>query len=73
MFAIGDPNESGHNEHMSTANQQYKRSKPRQRTSPAKRVVLSPEAKEAYETLAQDREERGRNYDRHLPSDKKGK
>jgi hypothetical protein len=52
--------------------QQYKRAKPRQKTAPAKRVVLSPEAKEAYETLAQNRDERGRNYERHLPSDKKG-
>jgi hypothetical protein len=58
---------------MSTPNQQYKRAKPRQRTAPAKRVALTPEAKAAYETLAQDRDERERNYDRHLPSDKKGR
>ena len=58
---------------MSTANERFKRAKPRQKTSPAKRVVLSPEAKAAYETLAQEREERGRNYDRHLPSDKKAR
>jgi hypothetical protein len=58
---------------MTTANQKYKRAKSRQQTSPAKRVVLSPEAKAAYETLARQREERGRNYDRHLPSEKKAR
>ena len=58
---------------MSTANQKYKRAKSRQKTPPANRVVLSPEAKAAYETLAQEREERGRSYDRHLPSDKKAR
>ena len=56
---------------MTTANEKYKRAKPRRKTAPAKRVVLSPEAKAAYETLAGEREERGRTYDRHLPSDKK--
>ena len=58
---------------MSTESEKYKRAKPRQKTAPAKRVVLSPEAKEAYETLARERDERGRNYDRHLPPDKKGR
>ena len=56
---------------MSTENGKYKRAKPRQKTAPAKRVVLSLEAKAAYETLARERDERGRTYDRHLPSDKK--
>jgi hypothetical protein len=56
---------------MTTPNEKYKRAKSRQKTSPAKRVVLSPEAKAGYETLAREREERGRIYDRHLPSDKK--
>ncbi len=58
---------------MSTETEKYKRAKSRQRTAPAKRVVLSPEAKAAYETLAQERDARGRTYDRHLPSDKKGR
>lgn len=56
---------------MSTADNKFKRAKPRQKTAPAKRVVLSPEAKAAYETLARERDERGRAYDQHLPSDKK--
>jgi hypothetical protein len=58
---------------MNTGNEKYKRAKARQRAAPAKRVVLSPEAKAAYEALAQQREERGRSYDQHLPSDKKGR
>jgi hypothetical protein len=58
---------------MNTANEKYKRAKSRQRAAPAKRIVLSPEAKAAYEALAQEREERGRNYGRHLPLDKKGR
>ena len=58
---------------MSTANEKYKRAKPRQKTAPAKRIVLSAEEKEAYEAAAQERDERGRNYDRHLPSDKRGR
>ena len=49
----------------------FKRAKPRQRTAPAKRIVLSPEDKKAYEELAQSREERDRNYTRHLPADNK--
>jgi hypothetical protein len=56
---------------MNTANEKFKRAKSRQKTAPAKRVVLSPEAREAYEALAQERDERGRTYGRHLPSDKK--
>jgi hypothetical protein len=55
---------------MTTAKEQYKRAKPRPRTAPAKRVILSAEAKQAYEALAREREERGRNYDRHLPSER---
>ena len=58
---------------MSTENKKYKRAEPRQETAPARRVVLSPEAKAAYEALARERDERGRTYDRHLPSDKKGR
>jgi hypothetical protein len=56
---------------MSGTTGTFKRAKPRSRTAPARRVVLSPEDRKAYEELAQDRDERGRTYDRHLPSDKK--
>jgi hypothetical protein len=56
---------------MTGTNGTFKRAKPRQRTAPAKRVVLSPEDRKAYEDLLQGRDERGRSYERHLPSDKK--
>lgn len=56
---------------MSGTNGTFKRAKPRSRVAPARTVVLSPEDRKAYEDLVQGREERGRTYDRHLPSDKK--
>jgi hypothetical protein len=56
---------------VSGINGKFKRSKPRSRTAPARKVVLSAEDRKAYEELVQGREERGRTYDRHLPSDKK--
>ena len=56
---------------MTGTNGTFKRAKPRARTAPARRVVLSAEDRKAYEELAQGRDERGRTYDRHLPSDKK--
>ena len=56
---------------MAGPTETFKRAKPRQRTAPAKRVVLSPEDKKAYEELAQSRDEREKNYTRHLPADRK--
>jgi hypothetical protein len=56
---------------MTGANETFKRAKPRQRTAPAKRVVLSAEDRKAYEELAQGRDARGRTYEQFLPSDKK--
>jgi hypothetical protein len=58
---------------MTGPTETFKRAKPRQRTAPAKRVVLSPEDRKAYEELAQSRDEREKNYTRHLPADKKGR
>ena len=56
---------------MTGTNGTFKRAKPRQRTAPAKRVVLSAEDRKAYEEVAQERDQRGRSYERYLPSDKK--
>jgi hypothetical protein len=43
---------------------------PRRKKEPVTRVVLSPDAKREYEQLVQDRDERQRSYEGHLPSDK---
>ena len=58
---------------MTEPSETFKRAKPRQRTAPGKRIVLSDEQKKAYEALAESRDERERNYTRHLPADKKGR
>ncbi len=58
---------------MSRTIERFKPVRPRRKKAPVKRVVLSEEAKQAYEELAQRREESERNYVRHLPSsDNKG-
>lgn len=49
---------------------QFKR-KPRQKKAPGKRVTISPEAKQAYEDLLRDRDERERTYAQFLPSSDK--
>ena len=41
--------------------------KPRRASDKARRVMVSPEAKLAYEEEMRAREERERNYTRHLP------
>jgi hypothetical protein len=56
---------------MTGPTETFKRAKPRQRTAPARSVVLSPEDRKAYEELAQSRDEREKNYTRHLPADSK--
>ena len=43
---------------------------PRRKKEPVKTVSLSPEARRQYETLAQERDERQRTYEGHLPGDK---
>ncbi len=43
---------------------------PRRKKEPVTRVTLSPEAKQQYEELARERDERQRLYEGHLPSDK---
>jgi hypothetical protein len=50
----------------------YKRAPSRRKkTPPVKRVVLSPEATKAYEKLVQERDEKQRDYARHLSADNK--
>jgi hypothetical protein len=43
----------------------------RNKTPPAKRVTISPEAAKAYEKLVQERDEKARDYTRHLGADNK--
>lgn len=43
----------------------------RSKTAPVKRVTLSPEAAKAYEKLVQERDEKERDYARHLAADNK--
>ena len=43
----------------------------RNKTPPAKRVTISPEAAKAYEKLVQERDQKQRDYARHLGPDNK--
>jgi hypothetical protein len=43
----------------------------RNKTPPAKRVTISPEAAKAYEKLVQERDAKERDYVRHLGADNK--
>ena len=45
----------------------------RKKTAPVKRVVLSADAAKAYEKLVKDRDDRQRDYGRHLAADNKPK
>ncbi len=57
---------------MNEPTERFKRAPSRRsKTSPVKRVTLSPEATKAYEKLVQEREERERDYARHLGADNK--
>jgi len=42
---------------------------PKRKSEKAKRVSMSPEAKQAYELLMKERDEREKAYNRHLPPD----
>lgn len=44
---------------------------PARKKAPVKRVVLSEDAKRAYEELVNQRDEREREYGRHLAADNK--
>jgi hypothetical protein len=43
----------------------------RKKTAPVKRVTLSPEAAKAYEKLLKERDDRDRDYGRHLAAENK--
>lgn len=55
---------------MDDNKERFLKQKPR-RATPAKRVSLSEDAKRAYEELIQKRDEREREYARHLSQDNK--
>jgi ubiquitin len=52
-------------------NGRFKRAKPRKKAVAVKRVTPSPEAKKAYEDLVRGRDERERDYGRHLAEERK--
>jgi hypothetical protein len=56
---------------MTDSTDRYKRAKSTRKTQPVKRVVLSEEARQAYENLVRDRDIRDRDYVRHLAADNK--
>ena len=45
----------------------------RKKVAPVKRIVLSADAAKAYENLVNEREDRQRDYGRHLAADNKPK
>lgn len=55
---------------MNDSSETYKKQPSRKRTT-VKRVVLSADAKKAYEEMVQKRDERDRDYARHLGADNK--
>jgi hypothetical protein len=55
---------------MSEPADQFKRA-PKRKRSPGKSVAVSAEAKQAYEEVLRQREEREKSYARHLPADAK--
>lgn len=55
---------------MDDDKERYLKQPPRKK-APVKRVVLSEDAKRAYEELVQKRDERDREYARHLAADNK--
>ena len=59
---------------MDQPSERYKRPPSRRKkTAPVKRVTLSPDAAKAYETLLQERNDRERDYGRHLAAENKPK
>lgn len=59
---------------MNQPPERYKRPPSRRsKVAPVKRIVLSADAAKAYEELAQKRDDRHRDYGRHLAADNKPK
>lgn len=57
---------------MDQPTERFKRAPSRRnKAPPAKRVAISPEAAKAYEKLVQERDEKQRDYARHLGADNK--
>jgi hypothetical protein len=67
-------NANGRPDSLNEPTDRFKRPPSRhKKTAPVRRVVLSPDAAKAYENLAKEREDRQRDYGRHLASDTKPK
>ena len=59
---------------MNEPTERYKRPPSRRnKSAPVKRVVLSADAAKAYEKLVEERDNRQRDYGRHLAADNKPK
>ncbi len=59
---------------MSDSNERYKKPPSRKsKTAPVRRITVSPDAVKAYEKIVKERDERDRDYARHLGQDNKPK
>ena len=56
---------------MNDTNDRFKRAKVRKKAAPVKHVVVSDEAKKAYETIVRERDEWEREYGQHLTDERK--
>lgn len=56
---------------MNDTNGRYKRAAGRKKRAPVKHVKVSPEMAKAYEKAAKERDDREREYTRHLGQDNK--
>ncbi len=54
---------------MTNTNDRYKSPKNRKKPATVKRIPVSAEAREAYEALVKERDERDRTYAKHLAPD----
>ena len=58
---------------MATPPNTFKRPKDRRKSSPAKRVTISEEARKAYEETIRQKAERAQNHEQFLPNEHRGK
>lgn len=56
---------------MTEQTPQFKRPKTTRKKEPVRKVALSDEAKQAYESLMKERDDREKQYGRHLGADNK--
>lgn len=55
---------------MNESNGRYKKANRKPKTAPVRRVTVSEETARAYEKIVRERDERQRDYGRHLSQDK---